>query len=155
MSTVCRSASPVEWITVMARACLLDKFPGEPLGALVVLHARGLWFEMTTWTVNHLCLDDIVQLHILLWMREFCANDLIDVLRPEFLVAPDKSMRMGKASFLPLYSVHPCTQITKYFAILKQPYQLLLFQVEDPCDEVMPVSAALTFKEAVSLAAIG
>jgi len=39
--------------------------------------------------------------------------------------------------------------ITKYFAILNQPYQLLMFQVEDPCDEVMPVSAALTFKEAV------
>lgn len=73
-----------------------------------------------TWSMDHLLLDDIIELFVFL-IRQFCRDDVINLFWPNLFFEPYECVRMRKSALLLFNGGHETLQFTKDLAMTDKP----------------------------------
>ena len=71
-------SAPIFWIAISAGVSLLLEWLWEFLFALSIHHAHAVCIEIAARSMNHAAHDDVIQVGILLAIRDCCADYEID-----------------------------------------------------------------------------
>jgi len=122
---------------------------GKILGTGAIHHTGGLLILITTGAMNHVLLDELKQLRLIL--RKLRRHEAVDLLRSTQLgmrLKKDNDVRMRKAPLLELYGIEIASNVTKY-AILDVLNEGVKLGMKDACDQVRTLSSCLPVKKLI------
>src|SRR6266850_2615936 len=103
--------SSIEWIPIITKVSCFTQFFGILFCTPSISHAFGTGLLSTTWTMNHVFSDDLIQNGLSHRIRNLSRNNRINISCISDLiirVEEDQEVHMGKSSLLKLYGMHHC-----------------------------------------------
>ena len=132
-------ASSVDRVAILVHNGRFREGSGIAFGAFAILHTLSTGFDSSARPMHHTLRDDAVEVRLLVAIRNFSADDGINVLDGLRLVLgmqDDQDVGMRQATLLELYNVHSSHNSTQNMLVKQVLAKSVEFEFEDPRDDL-------------------